>query len=50
MNNQIDELCAWTTQTLPETTEVVGKFILERFGLEYGASGIIKLMNRFGFE
>jgi transposase len=47
---QIDELRAWVTDVLPETTEVVGKFILERFGLEYGKSGLIKLMHRIGFD
>ena len=48
--NQIDELRAWATDVLPETTDAVGKFILERFGLEYGKSGLIKLMHRLGFE
>jgi transposase len=47
---QTDELRVWVTQVLPETTEVVGKFILDRFGLEYGKSGLIKLMHRIGFD
>jgi len=47
---QIDELRAWATETLPATTVEVGQFILKRFGVEYGKSGLIKLMNRIGFE
>jgi len=47
---QIDELRAWATQTLPTSTTEVGQFIMERFGLDYGRSGLIKLMNRIGFD
>src|SRR5271166_562588 len=45
---QLDELRAWATQVLPTSTTEIGQFILERFGLDYGRSGIIKLMNRHG--
>src|SRR5208337_2315151 len=31
------------------TTEI-GQFILDRFGFDYGRSGLIKLMNRIGFD
>src|SRR5271165_6180563 len=47
---QLDELDAWATETLPMSTTEIGQFILERFGLDYGRSGIIKLMNRRGFD
>ncbi len=47
---QIDELRAWATQTLPTSTTQIGHFILERFGVDYGRSGLIKLMNRIGFD
>ena len=47
---QIDELRAWATQTLPTSTTEIGQFILERFGFDYGRSGLIKLMNRIGFD
>ena len=49
-NAQIDELRAWATEALPETTEVVGKFVLDHFGLDYCKSGLIKLMHRIGFD
>ena len=42
---QIDELRAWATETLPTSTTEIGQFILERFGLDYTRSGLIKLMN-----
>ena len=47
---QLDELRAWATETLPPSTTEVGQFIRERFGINYGRSGLIKLMNRIGFE
>ena len=47
---QIDELRAWATEVLPTTTTEIGQFILERFGFDYGRSGLIKLMNRIGFD
>ena len=47
---QIDELRAWATQVLPTSTTEIGQFILERFGIDYGRSGLIKLMNRIGFD
>ncbi len=47
---QLDELDAWATQVLPTSTTEIGQFILERSGLDYGRSGIIKLMNRRGFD
>jgi len=47
---QLDELDAWATGTLPASTTEIGQFILERFGLDYGRSGLIKLMNRRGFD
>ena len=47
---QIDELRAWATEALPTSTTEIGQFILERFGIDYGRSGLIKLMNRIGFD
>jgi transposase len=47
---QVDELRAWATETLPTSTTEIGQFILERFGFDYGRSGLIKLMNRIGFD
>src|SRR5208337_172607 len=47
---QIDELRAWATETLPTSTTEIGQFILDRFGFDYGRSGLIKLMNRIGFD
>ena len=47
---QIDELRAWATQVLPTSTTEIGQFILDRFGFDYGRSGLIKLMNRIGFD
>ena len=37
---QIDELRAWATEVLPTTTTEIGQFILERFGFDYGRSGL----------
>ena len=47
---QIDELRTWATRVLPTSTTEVGRFIMERFGVDYGRSGLIKLMNRIGFD
>jgi transposase len=47
---QLDELRAWATQTLPTSATEVGRFVKERFGLDYGRSGLFKLMNRIGFD
>ncbi len=47
---QIDELRAWATEVLPTSTTEIGQFILEKFGVDYGRSGLIKLMNRIGFD
>jgi transposase len=47
---QIDELRAWATEGLPTSTTEIGQFILDRFGFDYGRSGLIKLMNRIGFD
>ena len=47
---QIDELRAWAMKVLPASTVEVGQFIRSRFGVEYGKSGLIKLMNRIGFD
>ena len=47
---QYDELCAWATEILPTSTTEVGKFVKERFGVDYTRSGLIKLMNRIGFD
>ena len=41
---------AWATEALPTSTTEIGQFILERFGLDYTRSGLIKLMNRIGFD
>jgi transposase len=46
---QVEELRAWATKTLPGSTAEVGAFVKERFGLDYGRSGLIKLMGRIGF-
>jgi transposase len=47
---QIDELRAWATEVLPTSTTEIGQFVKERFGVDYGRSGLIKLMNRIGFD
>ncbi len=47
---QIDELRAWATEVLPTSITEIGQFILDRFGFDYGRSGLIKLMNRIGFD
>jgi len=47
---QIDELRAWAMEVLPTSTTQIGQFVLERFGVDYGRSGLIKLMNRIGFD
>jgi transposase len=47
---QIDEVRTWATETLPESTVEIGRFIQERFGRDYGRSGLIKLMHRIGFD
>ena len=47
---QIDELRTWATEILPASTVEVGQFIRSRFGIDYGKSGLIKLMNRIGFD
>ncbi len=41
---------AWATEVLPTSTTEIGQFILDRFGFDYGRSGLIKLMNRIGFD
>jgi transposase len=46
---QIEKLRLWATETLPRTTADVGAFVKERFGVDYGRSGLIKLMARIGF-
>jgi transposase len=47
---QIEQLRAWATKTLPGTTREIGHFIRTNFGQNYTRSAIIKLMNRLGFE
>jgi transposase len=47
---QIEQLRAWATKTLPGTTREIGHFIRSNFGHDYTRSAIIKLMNRLGFE
>jgi transposase len=47
---QLDELRDWATEVLPTSTTEVGQFVKERFGLDYTRSGLIKLMNRIGFD
>jgi len=47
---QLDELRAWATEVLPTSTTEIGQFVKERFGLDYTRSGLIKLMNRIGFD
>jgi transposase len=46
---QVEEVRAWATKALPGSTSEVGAFIKERFGVDYGRSGLIKLMGRIGF-
>jgi transposase len=46
---QIEDLRDWATRTLPRTTAEVGAIVKERFGVDYGRSGLIKLMGRIGF-
>ena len=46
---QIEELREWATQTLPRTTAEVGAFVKENFGVDYGRSGLIKLLARIDF-
>jgi len=38
------------TEVLPTSTTEVGQFVKERFELDYTRSGLIKLMNRVGFD
>ena len=47
---QVDELRAWAMEVLPASSVEVGQFVRSRFGIEYGKSGLIKLMNRTGFD
>ena len=47
---QLHEPRAWATEVLPASTTEIGRFILDRFGLDYGRSGRIELMNRIGFD
>lgn len=47
---QLDELRAWATEVLPTSTNEIGRFVEERFGLDYTRSCLIKLMNRVGFD
>jgi transposase len=46
---QVEELRVWATKALPGSTGEVGAFVKERFGVDYGRSGLIKLMGRIGF-
>jgi transposase len=46
---QIEELREWATQILPRTTAEVGVFVKENFGVDYGRSGLIKLLARIDF-
>jgi len=46
---QVEELRDWATRTLPRTTAEVGSFAKQRFNVDYGRSGLIKLMGRIGF-
>ena len=44
-------LKAWTVETLPRSTRVVGAYIAREFGVEYESrSGLIKLLHRLGLE
>ena len=46
---QVEEVRAWATEALPGSTSQVGAFIKERFGVDYGRSGLIKLLARIDF-
>jgi len=46
---QIEELRVWATNTLPGSTGEVGAFVKARLSVDYGRSGLIKLMGRIGF-
>jgi transposase len=47
---QLDELRAWAMKVLPTSTTEVGQFVKERFEFDYTRSGLIKLMDRIGFD
>ncbi len=47
---QIEQLRAWATKTLPGATREIGHFIRTNFGHDYTRSAIIKMMKRLGFE
>ncbi len=44
------EFKAWLTDSLPRTTNIIGAWLEERYGLSYSRSGLGVLMHRFGFE
>ena len=47
---QQHEFKAWLTETLPRTTNVIGAWLEEKYGLSYSRSGLGVLMHRIGFE
>ena len=48
---QQEKLKAWVSETLPRTTNQVGAWIAEEFGIDYqGRSGLIALLHRLGME
>lgn len=47
--DQVEELRVWATQALPGSTAEVGAFVKARFCIDYGRSGLIKLLARIGF-
>jgi transposase len=46
---QVEELREWATVTLPRTTAEIGAFVKQQFGVDYGRSGLIKLLARIDF-
>jgi transposase len=46
---QVEKLRGWAALALPRTTAQVGAFVKAEFGVDYGRSGLIKLMGRISF-
>jgi transposase len=46
---QVEELRVWATKALPGSTAEVGAFVKARFDVDYGRSGLIKLLARIDF-
>ena len=44
------EFKGWLTETLPRTTNVIGEWLNNKFGLEYSRSGLVVLLHRLGYN